>query len=227
MIEAQNAPDIPSWLYEFFEQNPKPQLVTSSFLSEWGPSLLDEKLKKRKLCRGNLPTKLSFDEIAATLMHLFSFKRMVMPSEPDALGIRIDGQEDIWKTTSKRIGEYQTNTQFIYHATLLITPTHRKLDTTNVMRHIRTHAPEMILPIPPCEEQSGNTISNFWNSFEEMYDWDMIPLELLYRTYQQWFIIYATEAEDHTPIKPLLFKKQVRLLSSERWVMSGRRMDKI
>lgn len=232
MIEAPSTPGIPSWLHEFFEQYPKPQLVTNSFLSEWGLSLLDAKLKNRKYLdpiyrRGYPPTKLSFDEIAATLMHLFSFKRMVMPSEQDALGIRIEGQEGIWETTSKRIGEYLTDKQFIHQATLLITPNHRTPDDSKVARYIRIHAPEMILPTPYRNGNNKDTLSDFWSNFEEIYNWDMIPLELLYRTYQRWFTIFGIEVKDHTPMNPCLFKKQVRLLSSDRWVMSGRRMNKI
>ncbi|MBD7970306.1 hypothetical protein [Paenibacillus gallinarum] len=233
MIEAPIASEVPAWLRECFEQTPKPDLLTTSFLSQWGPTLLDAKIEHRKyldpiLRGGPKPTKLAFDEIGATLMNLFSFKRMALPAKRDALGIRIEGQEGIWETTSKRIGEYLTDTQFIYNAMLLITPTHRKHDTSNVTRYIRIHAPEMILPIPPQDIQNECTMSNFWKNFEELYDWDMIPLELLYRTYRQWFINNQTKIQDNTPISPLLFKEKLRLLSSERWVISDRRqMNKI
>ncbi|KQY91010.1 hypothetical protein ASD24_24760 [Paenibacillus sp. Root52] len=232
MNGTQIASGVPTWLQMCFEQTPKPDLVTSSFLSQWGSSLLDTKMEHRQYIdpifrRGRSPTKLSFEEIAATLMHVFCIKRMPLPAEKDALGIQIEGHDGIWNNTSQRIGEYLTDKEFINNMILLITPTHRILDTPNVTRHIRLSAPEINLPIPARNKQNDNIISDFWNSFEQSYNWDMIPLELLYRTYHRWFVLYQKTIEDESPSSPLIFKEQLCLLASERWMIHGKRMKKI
>ena len=94
-----------------------------------------------------LPTKLTFDEITAIMVHIFTFRLIYVSKRSDdtLLGIYVPHEEDIWQEAGRRPmqGTYVTQIDFFFRLMDPLAPYFKKKDMQDVLDRIS----RVVLPV--------------------------------------------------------------------------------
>lgn len=115
--------------------------------------------------RKRLPERLEFDEIAAILLHVFTFRMVATShqSEDSLLSLYVPTDDDIWaksKELASAKGVYTTNTNFFYYLASLLSPKSKIKDIEEILERVRTFAPTVRATTEPYLFPVNNGIYN-------------------------------------------------------------------
>lgn len=148
--------DMPTWLDILLDDIPKPTVPTQDILKKTKDIALRAKLADveeynmgvAKRNHKRTPEKLEPEDIAAILLHLFTFRFILTSQESDdgLLGLYVPSNQDLWARSSKRIknpeGIYTRNTKLFEYIITRMGATKQK-DRDEVINLIIIHAQEV------------------------------------------------------------------------------------
>lgn len=156
MTNQIDRPIIPQWLENYLNTLEKPDVPTYELLAQVGQDALRAKIEDVEMfnmnvasrLRKRLPDKLDFDEVAAIMLHLFTFRLIRTSKDPQdtLLGLYVPSNTDIWKKSSvlsDAKGIYTTDTKFYHYLISLIAPKFKPKDIDDVISRISDYAPHV------------------------------------------------------------------------------------
>ena len=148
---------IPIYVEDYLTQMSRPNVITSSFLSQVCNELLLNKQQYIELNFGKrraLPDRLDFDEVACVLVTLFTFRNIRMSSTQmtSLLGIYVN--------QGPQQGIYQTSRKDMYRLIEPLAPKFRNRDMDDVLDKIERLVPVVELSTQPHLSPVNNGIFN-------------------------------------------------------------------
>lgn len=147
--------DMPEWLESFLDDTLVPDVPTRQSLKVIKEAALSAKIAYVEECNMDsaarlkkpIPDKLGFDDIAAILLHVFTFRFISTSGQSDdgLLGIYVPSNTDLWVKSSKMEnpeGIYTTSSKFFYYLITRFAMLKQK-DVDEVIALITAYAPEV------------------------------------------------------------------------------------
>ncbi|MGX1195863.1 DNA primase family protein [Metabacillus sp. SLBN-84] len=149
-------PKMAKWLESFLDGTPKPADPTKEILTQIGESALfakiasveEDNLGVSARLRRKVPDRLEFSEIAAILLHMFTFRSIATSKQADSgtLGLYVTGDDIMWQKGSKfqnPEGIYSTSEKLFAYIMRQITEDIRQKEIEEALAFINTYAPEV------------------------------------------------------------------------------------
>lgn len=171
MTDRIHRPTIRDWLENYLTHLKLPKSLSQSFLEGVGNEALAAKvadienynLAVASRLRKRLPERLTNNEIAAVMVHIFEF-RMISTSQntkDGMLGLYIPTDTDIWLKHKKARGTYTTDSVFFYYLLTKISPeTTSARDEDEIYKVLRAHVPVVDVTADPHLFPVNNGIYN-------------------------------------------------------------------
>lgn len=227
------------WLENQLKQTTIPTVITQEFLEQLGDSLLQAKIKNTQAFNLNksrhfpkepIPERIKFNEIASTMQYLFMFNKTITYGNSyidSLLGIRIDGEKDIWQ--DKQGMTYTTDTDFLYYIISLLSPKSGKASMNNTLRLIHSFSPRFYIETPGRNNNQHNTdpnddrgITEFWFNFKDEFQWDGIPILLLFTVYRDWFEKHKLRKQiGFSESSDQKFRNQIKRITKDDWFIKN------
>lgn len=162
-----------SWLETFLDRTVKPINPTKDIVTEIGERALREKIKyvetenidRSPRLKKRIPERLEFSDIAAILLHIFSFRSISTSKQSDhgTVGLYVTGNDIMWKKSSKfenPEGIYSTNEKLFYYIIRQIAEDIRQKEIEEILGILNTYAPEVSTTTNPHLFPVNNGIYN-------------------------------------------------------------------
>lgn len=173
MKQKLHTPPIEPWLTTYLAELTLTQDPTYDSLVRIGQTAVAAKIANIEDFNGSvsarlrkrIPERLEFDEVAAILLKVFTFRMVATShqSEDSLLSLYVPTDDDIWaksKELSSAKGIYTTNTQFFYYLASLISPKAKTKDIEEILDRVRTFAPVIRATTEPYLFPVNNGIYN-------------------------------------------------------------------
>lgn len=189
MSTQLDRPKMAKWLEDFLDRTEKPADPTKEILARIGDDALRAKIASVEESNLGLPSRLhrkvperlEFNDIAAILLHILSFRSISTSKQADhgTLGLYVTGNDIMWRKSSKfenPAGIYATNEKLFHYIIRQITEDIRQKEIDEVLSIINTFAPEVCTTTDPHLFPVNNGIYNQETGVLESFSEDYVFL---------------------------------------------------